>query len=146
MSVITTLTTSVTDISAEIDTNIDISSGIPLNVKVKAYNKTSAGSIVLSGGYIITNLVTDVSAIPYVISFDPGAEFGGTGSMNDMIVSHNSEVTLPANTFTNPSADFVEWIDSNNTVYADESTFTFDKDNTAVISGTLTLTAQWSTP
>ena len=146
MSVITTLTTSVTDISAEIDTNIDISSGIPLNVKVKAYNKTSAGSIVLSGGYIITDLVTDVSAIPYVISFDPGAEFGGTGSMNDMIVSHNSEVTLPANTFTNPSADFVEWIDSNNTVYADESTFTFDKDNTAVISGTLTLTAQWSTP
>lgn len=147
LSVIKTVTRNITDISAEIDTNIDISSGNALIAKVKAYNKTSsAGSIVLSGGYIITDLVTDVSAIPYVISFDPGAEFGGTGSMNDMIVSHNSEVTLPANTFTNPSADFVEWIDSNNTVYADESTFTFDKDNTAVINGTLTLTAQWSTP
>lgn len=66
MSVITTVTANITDISAEIDTNItcDISSGIQLNAKVKAYNKTSAGAIVLSGGYIITDLTTETSALP----------------------------------------------------------------------------------
>lgn len=123
-----------------INTGIALSDG-DTDVKIKIYNKATAGSLTLSGGHIVTPLSQET----YNIIFDPN---GGTPTTAITLtdVKEGKPTTLPACSFSKLNNVFTGWKDSENVEYADTASVTLYRTNTALELSAYTLSAQWDTP